>query len=180
MPSDPSSSSSRCCKGTRSEMIPARRIERRPKARSLFDSTILTRAIGDSFAKLDPRGQARNPVMFIVEVGALVTTLLFFRDIFMRGGKEAGFDLAISLWLWFTVVFANFAEAVAEGRGKAQADYLRRTKTATKARKIIGGAAVMVGAHELRKGDLVRVEPGELIPGDGDVVEGAASVDESA
>jgi len=161
-------------------MIPARRIERRPKARSLFDSTILTRAIGDSFAKLDPRGQARNPVMFIVEVGALVTTLLFFRDIFMRGGKEAGFDLAISLWLWFTVVFANFAEAVAEGRGKAQADYLRRTKTETKARKIIGGAAVMVGAHELRKGDLVRVEPGELIPGDGDVVEGAASVDESA
>jgi len=161
-------------------MIPTRRIERRPQARSLLDRGILLRAALDSFVKLDPRRQARNPVMFIVEVGALVTTLFFFRDVFMRGGKDAGFDLAISLWLWFTVVFANFAEAVAEGRGKAQADFLRRTKTETQARKMVDGQAVMVGAHELRKGDLVRIEPNELIPGDGDVVQGAASVDESA
>jgi potassium-transporting ATPase ATP-binding subunit len=161
-------------------MIPFRRIERRPQERSLFDRAILIRATADSFVKLDPRWQARNPVMFIVEVGALVVTLFFFRDVFMRGGKDAGFDIAIALWLWFTVVFANFAEAVAEGRGKAQADFLRRTKTDTQARKMVGGTAVMVGAHELRKGDLVRIEPNEVIPGDGDVVEGAASVDESA
>ncbi len=161
-------------------MISSRRIERRPQARSLFDRTIVLRAVGDSFVKLDPRWQLRNPVMFIVEVGALVTTLFFFRDLFARGGKDAGFDVAISLWLWFTVVFANFAEAVAEGRGKAQADFLRRTKTDTQARKIVGGRIVEVNANELRAGDLVRVEPNELIPGDGDVVEGAASVDESA
>jgi K+-transporting ATPase ATPase B chain len=161
-------------------MISSRRIERRPQARSLFDRAIVVRAVGDSFVKLDPRWQLRNPVMFIVEVGALITTLFFFRDLFMRGGASAGFDLAISLWLWFTVVFANFAEAVAEGRGKAQADYLRRTKSDTQARKIVGGSVVMVNASELRLGDLVRVEPNELIPGDGDVVEGAASVDESA
>ncbi len=150
------------------------------KERSLFDRAIITRAIGDSFVKLDPRWQARNPVMFIVEVGALVTTLFFVRDLLSRGGKDAGFDLAISLWLWFTVVFANFAEAVAEGRGKAQADFLRRTKSDTQARKIVGGQSVTVNANELRKGDLIRVEPGETVAGDGDVVEGAASVDESA
>jgi len=161
-------------------MIPSRRIERRPQERSLFDRSIITRAVADSFIKLDPRWQARNPVMFVVEVGALVTSVFFFRDLLARGGKDAGFDLAISFWLWFTVVFANFAEAVAEGRGKAQADFLRRTKTDTQARKMTDGVATMVGANALRKGDLVRVEPNELIPGDGDVVEGAASVDESA
>ncbi len=161
-------------------MISPRRLERRPQARPLFDRAIIGRAVRDSFAKLDPRWQFRNPVMFIVEIGALVTTLLFLRDVFARGGHNAGFDIAISLWLWFTVVFANFAEAVAEGRGKAQADFLRRTKTETCARKILGGKPVMVNANELRKGDLLRVEPNELIAGDGDVVEGAASVDESA
>jgi K+-transporting ATPase ATPase B chain len=161
-------------------MIPSHRIERRPQARSLFDRVILIRAIGESFTKLDPRWQLRNPVMFIVEVGALITTLSFFRDLFARGGQNAGFDIAISLWLWFTVVFANFAEAVAEGRGKAQADFLRRTKTETQARKMVGGKPVIVNANELRRGDLIRVEPNELIAGDGDVVEGAASVDESA
>ena len=155
-------------------MIPSRRIERRPQARSLFDRAIVTRAVADSFAKLDPRWQLRNPVMFIVEVGALVVTLFFFRDLFGRGGKDAGFDLAIALWLWFTVVFANFAEAVAEGRGKAQAEFLRRTKTDTQARKVVDGKAVNVNANELRKGDLIRVEPNELIAGDGDVVEGAS------
>jgi K+-transporting ATPase ATPase B chain len=161
-------------------MLSSRRLDRRPGERPLFDRSIVMRAIADSFVKLDPRRQARNPVMFIVEVGALVVSLFFIRDLFMSGGKDAGFDLAISLWLWFTVVFANFAEAVAEGRGKAQAEFLRRTKTDTQARKIVAGSPVMVGANELRKGDLVRIEPGELIAGDGDVVEGAASVDESA
>jgi K+-transporting ATPase ATPase B chain len=161
-------------------MIPARRLERRPKARSLFDRAILMRAIGDSFVKLDPRVQAKNPVMFIVLVGALVTTLFFFRDLFFSGGRSAGFDFAISIWLWFTVLFANFAEAVAEGRGKAQAEFLRRTKSDTLARKLVNGQLLTVSATELRAGDVVRIEAGELIPGDGDVIEGAASVDESA
>ena len=109
-------------------MIPQRRIERRPKERSLFDRAIIARAIGDSFKKLDPRWQARNPVMFVVEVGAAVTTFFCVRDAVQHTGT-AGFDFAISAWLWFTVLFANFAEAVAEGRGKAQADALRRTKS---------------------------------------------------
>ncbi|MGP6159313.1 MAG: potassium-transporting ATPase subunit KdpB [Vulcanimicrobiaceae bacterium] len=161
-------------------MIPARRLERRPKARSLFDRAILTRAVRDSFVKLNPRLQAKNPVMFIVLIGALVTSLFFFRDLALRGGKGAGFDLAISVWLWFTVLFANFAEAVAEGRGKAQAEFLRRTKTDTVARKLVNGQLVTVSATDLRAGDVVRIEAGELIPGDGDVIEGAASVDESA
>jgi K+-transporting ATPase ATPase B chain len=163
-------------------MISSRRIERRPQARSLFDRAIVGRAVADSFAKLDPRWQARNPVMFIVEVGAFVTSLFFVRDVITHNTVHGitGFDLAIALWLWFTVVFANFAEAVAEGRGKAQAEFLRRTKTDTQARKIVDGQAVMVNANELRKGDLIRIEPNELIAGDGDVVEGAASVDESA
>ncbi len=148
--------------------------------RSLFDRAIITRAIADSFAKLDPRWQARNPVMFIVEVSALVVSLFWLRDLFARGGIDAGFDLAIALWLWFTVIFANFAEAVAEGRGKAQADFLRRTKSDTKARKVVDGQFLDVNANELRKGDLIRVEPNEVIAGDGEVIEGAASVDESA
>jgi K+-transporting ATPase ATPase B chain len=163
-------------------MIPSRRIERRPQSRPLFDRAIVARAVADSFAKLDPRWQARNPVMFVVEIGALVTSLFWVRDIVTHNTEHGitGFDLAISLWLWFTVLFANFAEAVAEGRGKAQADFLRRTKSDTQARKIVAGQPVMVNANELRKGDLIRVEPNELIAGDGDVVEGAASVDESA
>ena len=160
-------------------MIPPRRLERRPRARSLFDRAITVRAIGDSFRKLDPRYAARNPVMFIVEVGAAVTLFFCLHDTSAGGGRP-GFEAAISLWLWFTVLFANFAEAVAEGRGKAQAEFLRRTKTDTLARKIVNGIAASVSAAALRKGDLVRVEAGEAIPGDGDVVEGAASVDESA
>ncbi len=116
-------------------MISERRLERRPKARSLFDRAILSRALVDSFRKLDPRWQFRNPVMFVCEIGALVTLGFFFRDLRVHG--PAGFDFAISIWLWFTVLFANFAEAVAEGRGKAQADFLRRTKTDTKARRMV-------------------------------------------
>ena len=159
-------------------MLSQRRLERRPKARSLFDREIIVRAIGDSFKKLNPRTQARNPVMFVVEVGAAVTAFFFIRDLIAH--NPAGFDFAISAWLWFTVLFANFAEAVAEGRGKAQADHLRRTKTETTARKIDGDRQTSVPAASLRKGDVVRIEAGELIPADGDVIQGAATVDESA
>src|SRR6202050_2319650 len=116
-------------------MISQRRIGRRPKARSLFDREILGRAIVESFAKLNPSWQYRNPVMFVCEVGALVTLIFFVRDLLHHG--PAGFDFAISIWLWFTVLFANFAEAVAEGRGKAQADALRRTRTDTRAKRYI-------------------------------------------
>jgi K+-transporting ATPase ATPase B chain len=161
-------------------MISARRIERRPQARSLFDAEIIGRAVRDSFVKLDPRWQARNPVMFVCEVGAFVVLLFFVRDLVYAGGKNAGFDFAISAWLWFTVLFANFAEAVAEGRGKAQADFLRRTKTDTMARRVDDGREELVSATALRTGDVIRVEAGELIAGDGDVIQGAASVDESA
>jgi K+-transporting ATPase ATPase B chain len=156
----------------------ATRLQRRPKARSLFDRDILGRAILESFRKLDPRWQFRNPVMFVCEVGALVTLLFFVRDLRTHG--PAGFDFAISIWLWFTVVFANFAEAVAEGRGKAQAEFLRRTKTDTQARRVVVGREEIVSATALRKGDILRVSAGELIPADGDVIQGAASVDESA
>jgi K+-transporting ATPase ATPase B chain len=161
-------------------MIAQRRLERRPSSRSLFDRAILGRAVLDSFKKLDPRWQARNPVMFVVEVGSVVTSAFFIRDLVTHQG-HAGFDFAIAMWLWFTVIFANFAEAVAEGRGKAQADTLRRTKSETIAKKLdANGSISEVPSSSLRKGDLVQVDAGELIPADGDVVKGAASVDESA
>jgi potassium-transporting ATPase ATP-binding subunit len=161
-------------------MIPQRRIERRPKERSLFDRAIIARAIGDSFKKLDPRWQARNPVMFVVEVGAAVTTFFFVRDAVQHNGT-AGFDFAITAWLWFTVLFANFAEAVAEGRGKAQADALRRTKSDSTARLLLdSGVEERVPSSSLRKGDRFVVESNEIIAADGDVLEGAATVDESA
>ncbi|HXM31477.1 MAG TPA: potassium-transporting ATPase subunit KdpB [Xanthobacteraceae bacterium] len=161
-------------------MISQRRIERRPQARSLFDTAILWRATVDSFVKLDPRVQMRNPVMFVVEVGAAAVTGFFFRDLLTSGHGGAGFDFAIAAWLWFTVLFANFAEAMAEGRGKAQADFLRRARTETTARRVVDGKEEVVSASALRHGDVVRVNAGELIPGDGDVTQGAASVDESA
>ncbi|HTU82428.1 MAG TPA: potassium-transporting ATPase subunit KdpB [Candidatus Acidoferrales bacterium] len=161
-------------------MLSQRRLERRPKARSLFERAIVVRAIGDSFKKLDPRWQARNPVMFVVEVGALATSIFFARDLSRHTGS-AGFDFAIAAWLWFTVLFANFAEAVAEGRGKAQAEYLRRTKSDTQARRLRdGGAEELVSSTSLRKGDRFVVEANQVIAADGDVVEGAATVDESA
>ncbi len=159
-------------------MITQRRLERRPKSRSLFDREILGRALVDSFKKLDPRWMARNPVMFVCEVGALATLLFFVRDLITHG--PAGFDFAISIWLWFTVLFANFAEAVAEGRGKAQADALRKTRTETLAKLVVAGETETVPSSNLRKGDVVRVAAGDLVPGDGDVVHGAAMVDESA
>ncbi len=150
-----------------------------PRARPLFDPPIVKRAIGDSFVKLNPRLMMKNPVMFVVEVGALMTTILAARDL-SSGAAIGGFTFQISLWLWFTVLFANFAEAMAEGRGKAQADTLRKTKTETTARKVINGRTETVAATMLRAGDVVLVEAGETIPGDGDVIEGIASVDESA
>ncbi|MBV9973033.1 MAG: potassium-transporting ATPase subunit KdpB [Candidatus Eremiobacteraeota bacterium] len=167
-------------KGARSKVITQRRIDRRPKAASLFDRAITGRAVIESFKKLDPRWQIRNPVMFIVEIGSVVTTYFFIRDLLQHTG-HAGFDFAISAWLWFTVLFANFAEAVAEGRGKAQAEHLRRTKSETIAKKLDNDRQITeVSSSALRQGDLVRVDAGDLIPADGDVVQGAATVDESA
>ena len=147
------------------------------RSRSLVDRAPLVPAIRASFVKLDPRAQVRNPVMLIVEVGALVSLLFAVRDT-RTGG--AGFDLAISAWLWFTVLFANFAEAIAEGRGKAQAEFLRRTKSDTHARRVVGDREELVVATALRRGDRVVVEAGEIVPADGEIVEGAATVDESA
>jgi len=149
------------------------------RARPLFDPPIVKRAIGDSFVKLHPRLMMKNPVMFVVEVGAAMTTLEIFKELAM--GHNIGFTFQISLWLWFTVLFANFAEAMAEGRGKAQADTLRKTKTETMAKRLKNGKKYeTVAATELRRGDVVLVERGDIVPGDGDVIEGIASVDESA
>ena len=149
------------------------------RSRSLFDREILAPAVLSSFKKLDPRVQLKNPVMFICEIGALVTLIYAIHDALAGNGK-LGFDVAISIWLWFTVIFANFAEAVAEGRGKAQAEFLRRTKTDTMANRVVNGRIEAVSASALRKGDRVRVVAGELISADGEIVEGAATVDESA
>src|SRR5512132_2444954 len=133
----------------------------------------------EAFRKLDPRVMVRNPVMFTVEVVATLTTVLFIRDLVLgRGGL--GFSFQINLWLWFTVLFANFAEAVAEGRGKAQAASLRRARKETMARRLQNGREVKVPAPILQKGDLVVCEAGDIIPADGDVIEGIASVDEAA
>ncbi|MGA2297990.1 MAG: potassium-transporting ATPase subunit KdpB [FCB group bacterium] len=145
---------------------------------SIFDKNILIEAVKDSFRKLNPMLELKNPVMFLVFVGAVLTTVIFFRNWF--GGQFSGFNMQIAIWLWFTVLFANFAEAVAEGRGKAQADELRKTKTNTMARRLINQKEEKVNATELKLGDWVVCETGDIIPGDGDVIEGIASVDESA
>jgi K+-transporting ATPase ATPase B chain len=154
------------------------------QARGLFDPPIVRRAIIDSFLKLDPRHQVKNPVMFVVEVGSALTTLLFFQALVGQGEAPAGFILAVSFWLWFTVVFANFAEAMAEGRGKAQADTLRRARRDVQAKQLArpqrGAPSTTVSAATLRQGDVVLVEAGAFIPSDGEVIEGIASVDESA
>jgi K+-transporting ATPase ATPase B chain len=156
----------------------------KPKARPLFDPPILRKAIVESFRKLDPRHQVRNPVMFVVEVGSVLTTGLFIQALMGHGEAPAGFILAVSAWLWFTVVFANFAEAMAEGRGKAQAEALRRARRETNAKKLAQpqrtASYQTVAAGALRKGDVVLVEVGDQIPGDGEAIEGIASVDESA
>ncbi len=152
----------------------------RPGGTAIFSREILVRAIGDSFEKLDPRTLVRNPVMFIVEVGSVITTFIFFRDLIRGHGEALWFTGTISFWLWLTVLFANLAEAIAEGRGKAQADALRATRTTTVAHRRIGGSLEDVAAPELMRGDVVVVSAGEIIPADGDVIEGVGSVDESA
>jgi K+-transporting ATPase ATPase B chain len=149
-------------------------------ATSIWDPQIVQRAIWDSFRKLHPRTMARNPVMFVVEIGSVLTTLRLIQDAF-TGQGQLGFEFQITFWLWLTVLFANFAEAMAEGRGKAQADTLRRAKTETVGKRERGdGSYEAVPAPALRKGDIVRVAAGEVIPADGDIIEGVASVDESA
>src|SRR5512133_795357 len=145
------------------------------KAPSLFDWNIVGPAIGDSFKKLDPRLMVKNPVMFVTMVGAVLTTLGIFTS-----PADRGFILQLAVWLWFTVLFANFAEAVAEGRGKAQAESLRKARKDTIARRLRNHHEERVPAPQLLKGDLVVCEAGDTIPADGDVVEGIASVDESA
>jgi potassium-transporting ATPase ATP-binding subunit len=158
------------------------RVRKRMPVATIADPAILVPALWDAARKLDPRHMAGNPVMFVVEVVATLTTVLFVRDLF-TGGTALAFSFQINLWLWFTVLFANFAEAVAEGRGKAQAATLRQTKTEMLAKKLADQDLKvwrLVPAYELARGDLVLVEAGELIPSDGDVVEGVASVDESA
>ncbi len=150
------------------------------KSISIWDSRIITRALVDSLRKLNPTAMMKNPVMFVVEVGSVITTILLIRDL-ATGAPGIGFSLQITLWLWFTVLFANFAEAMAEGRGKAQADTLRKSKTETAANRLLpNGTMEIVAAPQLRKGDIVMVSAGEFIPGDGEVIEGVASVDESA
>ena len=148
-------------------------------SRPLFDPPIVKRAVRESLVKLNPATLAKNPVMFVVEVGAALTTIFLVRDIFIHA-SGTGFYLQIALWLWFTVLFANFAEAMAEARGKAQADTLRKTKTDSMARRIApGGAIEVVPASKLRAQDVVICQVGDIIPGDGEVIEGIATVDES-
>jgi K+-transporting ATPase ATPase B chain len=159
------------------------------RKRPLFDPPIVRRAIGDAFRKLDPRHMVRNPVMFVVLLGSAYTTIVFLRDV-LQGRPDWAFTLQLTLWLWFTVLFANFAEAMAEGRGKAQADTLRKSRTLTKAKKLSAAAMVdgqidrshpqEMAADALRRGDVVLCLPGDIIPGDGEIIEGVASVDESA
>jgi len=149
------------------------------KSRSLFSGAIVRRAVIDSLLKLNPAKMMRNPVMFVVEVGSVLTTVLLFSPSARMHGAFR-FDLQITLWLWFTVVFANFAEAMAEGRGKAQADALRRAKSETTAHRITSSGVEEVASSQLRAGDKVQVIAGQMIPGDGEVIEGVASVDESA
>src|SRR6478672_2712945 len=136
------------------------------KARSIWDAQIIRRAVLDSLIKLHPRTMAKNPVMFVVEVGSVLTTLALIRDA-LQGRPGLGFEVQITFWLWLTVLFANFAEAMAEGRGKAQADTLRRTRTETVANRLTpAGLTDVVPASFLRRDDLVMVRAGEFIPGD--------------
>jgi len=150
------------------------------KSKSIWDMKIVRRALWDSLVKLDPRNMMKNPVMFVVEVGSVATTILLIRDVLRHQGAF-GFNLQITLWLWFTVLFANFAEAMAEGRGKAQADSLRKARAETIANRLLpDGKIEQIASSKLRAGDLVRVVASEFIPSDGEILEGVASVDESA
>src|SRR5256884_8562678 len=154
------------------------------KTRSLFDLSIVRQAVVDSFRKLTPRRQVRNPVMFVVYVGSILTTLLWVQALVGQGEALAWFIFWVSVWLWFTVLFANFAEAMAEGRGKAQAASLRKARRDLQAKKLArpqrGANFELVPATSLRKGQFVLVDAGDFIPVDGTVVEGVASVNEAA
>src|SRR6059036_1112139 len=147
------------------------------KKKAIWEWKIVRRALWDAFLKLNPRKMMGNPVMFVVEIGSVITTALLF-----KGGAAFKFNLQITLWLWFTVLFANFAEAMAEGRGKAQADTLRKARSETVANRLVGdhGAVEKIPSSKLKAGDLVLVSAGEFIPSDGEIIEGVASVDESA
>lgn len=154
------------------------------KQRALFEPALVRTALIDAVKKLDPRVQWRNPVMFVVYIGSILTTAIWLAILAGQTDGAAAFTGSVALWLWFTVLFANFAEALAEGRSKAQAESLRGTKKTSWAKKLAGlrrdGATEKVAAESLRKGDIVLVEAGDTIPCDGEVLEGGASVDESA
>lgn len=159
------------------------KLRKRVSATTLLDPAIVIPAIGQAFVKLNPRTLAKNPVMFVLEIVTLLTTALLIRDIVI-GQADIAFELQITIWLWFTVLFANFAEAVAEGRGKAQADTLRQTRTETRAKRLLSAdndeLYEGVSADQLEAGDLVVCEAGDIIPGDGEVIDGIASVNEAA
>ena len=158
-------------------------LRKRMPASALFDPKIVGPAIGSAFAKLDPRTLIKNPVMFVLEIVTVLTTVILIRDL-ITGGGQIGFEFQIILWLWFTVLFANFAEAIAEGRGKAQAETLRRQRTETQAKLITGSNDQrnfrLVPSTGLKVGDVVLVEAGDMIPSDGEIIEGMASVNEAA
>src|SRR5467141_812594 len=158
------------------------KLQKRAPVSTMLDPKIVVPAIGSAFVKLDPRLMIKNPVMFVVEVVAALTTVIFLRNLVMGGGDGLGFTFQIILWLWFTVLFANFAEAVAEGRGRAQADSLRKTRTESQAKLLTGPGKEyrLVSGTSLKVGDVVLVEAGDNIPSDGEVIEGVASVNEAA
>jgi len=162
-------------------MEPVHKMNKRMPVATMLDPKIVMPAIGSAFVKLDPRAMIRNPVMFVVEIVAALTTVIFLRDL-VTGGAGLSFTFQIIVWLWFTVVFANFAEAVAEGRGKAQADTLRKTRTESQAKLLTGSGRnyKLVPGTSLKVGDIVLVEAGDTIPSDGEVIEGVASVNEAA
>jgi potassium-transporting ATPase ATP-binding subunit len=160
-------------------IAPTRAVRPKNAPRALFESRVVKRALRDAFVKLDPRLVAKNPVMMVVEIGSAVTTYFWLRG-FITGASDTLFVGQVALWLWFTVLFANFAEAMAEGRGKAQAEALRKTKTDTLARRLTNGIEEHVPAPQLEKGDLFVCDVGDVIAADGEIVEGIASVDESA
>src|SRR5271169_2587786 len=159
------------------------KLRKRMPVSTLFDPKIVGPAIGQAFVKLNPATLIKNPVIFVLEVVTALTTVLLVRDL-VQHNAGVGFTFQIVLWLWFTVLFANFAEAVAEGRGKAQADSLRKTRTETRAKRIASldkpEVYETVAAEKLRAGDLVVCVAGDIIPGDGDVIQGIASVNEAA
>src|SRR6201995_1049697 len=159
----------------------AMKLQKQVPVSAMLDPKIVLPAIGSAFVKLDPRLMIKNPVMFVVEVVAALTTVIFLRDL-LTGGADLGFTFQIILWLWFAVLFANCAEAVAEGRGKAQAESLRKTRTESQAKLLSGEGREyrLVPGTSLKVGDLVLVEAGDNIPSDGEVIEGLPWVNEAA